>query len=396
MTIRFAQRMDELGTETAFEVLAKARKLEARGRNIVHLEIGEPDFPTPPNIVEAAERAIRDGYTHYTPAGGIMPAREAVADWVYRTYEVKVHPEQVVLVPGSKNVMLFAMLALIDEGDEVILPDPGYPIYSSLVRLARGVSIPILLREKHQFRLDVEELKAKITPRTRMIILNSPQNPTGGVLSTRDLEQVAELAIAHDLAVLSDEIYSQITYDGHHASILSVPGMVDRTIYSDGLSKAYAMCGWRLGYAVAPLQVAQRMETLMINTSSCAAAFTQIATIEALSSPQSQRAVDAMVAEFKRRRDVIVDLVNQLPGITCHRPLGAFYVFPNIQRTGQDERELADRLLMNGGVAVLPGTSFGDGGRGYLRLSYATSIDQIEEGVRRIRLVLEETAAARA
>ncbi len=385
--------MEDLGTETAFEVLAKARKLEARGRNIVHLEIGEPDFPTPPNIVEAAERAIRDGYTHYTPAGGIMPAREAVAAWIHRIYEVKVHPEQVVLVPGSKNVLLFAMLALIDPGHEVILPDPGYPIYSSLVRLAGGVSIPILLREKHQFRLDIEELKSKITPRTRMIIINSPQNPTGGVLSTRDLEQISDLAMTHDLYVLSDEIYGQITYDGHHASILSVPGMVERTIYSDGLSKAYAMCGWRLGYAVAPLPLAQRMETLMINTSSCAAAFTQIATIEALSSAQSQRAVDAMVAEFKRRRDVIVDLVNQLPGLTCHRPLGAFYVFPNIQATRQDERDLADRLLMEGGVAVLPGTSFGDGGKGYLRLSYATSVDQIEEGVRRIGMVLEESPA---
>jgi len=393
MTITFARRMDDLGTETAFEVLAKARKLEARGRNIAHLEIGEPDFPTPPNIVEAAERAIRDGYTHYTPAGGIMPAREAVAQWIHRTYEAKVHPEQVVLVPGSKNVLLFAMLALIDPGHEVILPDPGYPIYSSLVRLAGGVSVPIPLREKHQFRLDIEELKSKITPRTRMIIINSPQNPTGGVLSTRDLEQISDLAMTHDLYVLSDEIYGQITYDGHHASVLSVPGMVERTIYSDGLSKAYAMCGWRLGYAAAPLPLAQKMETLMINTSSCAAAFTQIATIEALSSPQSQRAVDAMVAEFKRRRDVIVDLVNQLPGVTCHRPLGAFYVFPNIQATGQDERDLANRLLMEGGVAVLPGTSFGDGGKGYLRLSYATSIDQIEEGVRRIGVVLEETPA---
>jgi len=388
-----ARRMRELGTETAFEVLAKARKLEARGRSIVHLEIGEPDFPTPPNIVEAAERAIRDGYTHYTPAAGILPAREAVADWIRRTYEVKVHPEQVVMVPGSKNVLLFTILALIDEGDEVILPDPGYPIYSSLVRLAGGTTVTVMLRERNQFRLDLEELKAKITPRTRLIIINSPHNPTGGVLSTRDLEQLAALAMAHDLHVLTDEVYGQITYDGHHASILSVPGMVDRTIYSDGLSKAYAMCGWRLGFAVAPAPLAQRFETSMINTSSCAAAFTQVAAIEALTSSESERAVQAMVAEFKRRRDVIVDLVNALPGVTCHRPLGAFYVFPNIQGTGMDERTLADQLLMDGGVAVLPGTSFGDAGKGYLRLSYATSTDQIEEGVRRIRLVLEKTAA---
>jgi aspartate aminotransferase len=393
MTLRLAQRMENLGTETAFEVLAKARQLEAKGQNIIHLEIGEPDFPTPPNIVEAAEKAIRDGFTHYTPAGGLMPARQAVADWIRRTYEVDIVPEQVVMVPGSKNVLLFTALALIDEGTEAIVPDPGYPIYASLVTMAGGTAVPIALRERNDFRLDVEELKSKITPRTRLIVINSPHNPTGGVLSHKDLEQIAELAQRHDLYVLSDEVYGQITYDGHHASILTMPGMVDRTIYSDGLSKAYAMCGWRLGFAVAPLPLAKRMETLMINTSSCAAAFTQMAAIEALTSPQSDRAVEAMVSEFKRRRDVVVDRLNALPGVRCHTPLGAFYVFPNITETGQNERELADRMLYEGGVAVLAGTAFGNEGKGYLRLSYANSVDQIEEGVRRMRGVLEKITA---
>jgi aspartate/methionine/tyrosine aminotransferase len=393
MPLRLARRMENLGTETAFEVLAKARKLEAQGKNIVHLEIGEPDFPTPPNIVEAAEKAIRDGFTHYTPAGGLMPARQAVADWIRRLYEVDVLPEQVVMVPGSKNVLLFTILALIDEGTEAIVPDPGYPIYESLVTMAGGKAVPIALRERNDFRLDVEELKSKITPRTRLIVINAPHNPTGGVLSHKDLEAIAELAQRHDLYVLSDEVYGQITYDGLHPSILTVPGMVDRTIYSDGLSKAYAMCGWRLGFAVAPLALAQRMETLMINSSSCAAAFTQMAAIEALSSPQSDRAVEAMVAEFKRRRDVVVDRLNAIPGVRCHKPLGAFYVFPNITGTGQHERELADRMLYEGGVAVLPGTSFGEMGKGYIRLSYANSVEQIEEGVRRMRGVLEKIAA---
>ena len=393
MSLRFAERMDTLGTETAFEVLAKARGLEAKGRDIVHLEIGEPDFPTPANIVEAAERAIRDGFTHYTPSGGLMPARQAVADWIRRWYEVEVKPQQVVLVPGSKNIILFTSLALVERGVEVILPDPGYPIYESLVRLAGGTPVPVPLRERNQFRLDIEELKSKITPRTRLIIINTPQNPTGGVLSVRDLEQIGQLAIEHDLYVLSDEVYGQITYDGHHASLLTVPGMLERTIYSDGLSKAYSMCGWRLGFAVAPLEIAQKMETLMINTSSCAAAFTQMAAIEALSSPQSDRAVEAMVAEFKRRRDVIVDLLNAMPGVRCHRPLGSFYVFPNITGTGLDERRLADRLLYEAGVAALPGTSFGEGGKGFMRFSYANSIPQIEEGMRRLKGVLEGAAA---
>jgi len=390
--MKFARRMDEIGTETAFEVLAKARKLESQGRSIVHLEIGEPDFPTPENITEAAEKALHDGYTHYTPAGGLMPARRAVADWIRRWYEVEVTPEQVVMVPGSKNVLLFTMLALVDPGDEVIVPDPGYAIYTSAAELAGGKVIGIPLREENQFRFDIEELASKVTSRTKVLVINSPQNPTGGVLSTRDLEQIAELAMRHNFYVLTDEVYGQITYDGHHASIMTVPGMLERTIYSDGLSKAYAMCGWRLGFAVAPEPLAKKFETLMINSSSCAAAFTQMAAIEALS-PRSDASVHAMVAEFKRRRDVVVDALNQLPGVRCHKPLGAFYVFPNIAGTGQNERELADRLLYEGGVAVLAGSTFGEAGKGYLRLSYANSIEQIEEGVKRMKGVLEKTAA---
>src|SRR2546428_6358123 len=384
--------MPEMGWETACGVVARARKWEARGRNTVRLETGEPDCRTAPNVVEAAERALRDGFTHYTPAGGLMPVRQAVADWIRRTYEVEVKPEQVVMVPGSKNVLLFTMLALVDPGDEVIVPDPGYAIYASAATLAGGTPVGIALRERNDFRLDIEELTSKITPKTKLLVINSPQNPTGGVLSTRDLEQIAELAMRHDFYVLTDEVYGQITYDGQHASIMTVPGMLDRTIYSDGLSKAYAMCGWRLGFAVAPLPLAQKMETLMINSSSCAAAFTQMAAIEALS-PRSDPAVQAMVAEFKRRRDVVVDRLSALPGVSCHKPLGAFYVFPNITKTGQNERELADRMLNEGGVAVLAGTSFGEAGKGYLRLSYANSIGKIEEGAKRMKGVLEKTAA---
>src|SRR5437870_5914995 len=288
------------------------------------------------------------------------------------------------MVPGSKNVLLFTMLALVEQGDEVIVPDPGYAIYGSAATLAGGTPVGIPLRERNDFRLDIEELKSKITPKTKLLVITSPQKPTGGVLSTRDLEQIAELAMRHDFYVLTDEVYGQITYDGQHASIMTVPGMLERTIYSDGLSKAYAMCGWRLGFAVAPLEIAQRFETLMINTSSCAAAVTQMAAIEALSAPESDRAVEAMVGEFKRRRDVVVDRLNALPGVTCHRPLGAFYVFPNITGTGLDQKELADRLLYDGGVALLAGTAFGDEGKGYLRLSYANSVEQIEEGVHRM------------
>jgi len=392
--MRFAERMAGLGTETAFEVLAKARQLEARGRSIIHLEIGEPDFDTPLNIQQAAIDALQEGFTHYTPAGGVLKAREAVAEYVKRAHGVAVDPHEVVLVPGSKNVLLFTILALVNPGDEVIVPDPGYPIYASLAEFVGGHSVSLPLREANGFRFDPEELRRLVTPRTRLIIVNSPHNPTGGILLRPDLEAIAELAIRHDLVVLSDEVYSQIIYEGQHQSILAIPGMKDRTVLSDGLSKAYAMCGWRLGFAVAPAAMAQRMETLMINSSSCAAAFTQMATIEALLAPASQAAVREMVAEFARRREVMVDGINRLPGIRCHKPAGAFYVFPNITGTGFNEHTLADRLLQEAGVAVLPGTSFGSQGKGYLRLSYASAVDQIQEGLRRFGKLLERVRVA--
>jgi aspartate aminotransferase len=393
MTIRFAERMDRLGTEGAFEVLARARALEATGRRIVHLEIGEPDFATPDNIVEAAVSALQQGYTHYTPAGGIMEAREAVAGFVQRRLGVEVDPTQVVLVPGSKNVLLFTLLACVEAGDEVIYPDPGYPVYASLVNFigASGVAVP--LREGRQFRMDVEELATLITPRTRMLIVNSPQNPTGGVLTPEDVEEIARLAVEHDLIVVSDEIYSQLVYDGfRHTSLLSQPGMKERTVLMDGMSKAYAMCGWRLGYGVSPRELAAKMETLMINSSSCAAAFTQMAAIEALESPESERAVESMVEQFRRRRDLVVDRLNQIPGVRCQKPQGSFYAFPNITGTGLDEKDLQRALLEEAGVATLAGTAFGPAGAGFIRLAYTQGEDDLRTGLDRIASYIAEHA----
>ena len=393
MPIRFAERMDHIGTEGAFEVLAKARRLEAQGRDIVHLEIGEPDFATPDNIVEAAVGALQSGYTHYTPAGGIMEARQAVAGFVQRRLGVDVDPAEVVLVPGSKNVLLFTLLACIEPGDEVIYPDPGYPVYASLINFIRAVPVPIRLREERQFRIDLNELGALITPRTRLLIVNTPQNPTGGVLTKEDVERIAELANRHDLLVIADEIYSQLVYDGfQHVSLLSQPGMKERTVLMDGMSKAYAMCGWRLGYGVSPRELAAKMETLMINSSSCAAAFTQMATIEALESPESERAVAAMVDKFRARRDLLVDGLNRITGVRCARPDGAFYAFPNIEGTGLKENEMADRLLDEAGVAVLPGTAFGAAGEGYIRLAYTQGEQDLNKALERIEDFINEEA----
>ena len=393
MPIRFAERMDHIGTEGAFEVLAKARRLEAQGRDIVHLEIGEPDFATPDNIVEAAVGALQSGYTHYTPAGGIMEARQAVAGFVQRRLGVDVDPAEVVLVPGSKNVLLFTLLACIEPGDEVIYPDPGYPVYASLINFIRAAPVPIRLREERQFRIDLDELGALITPRTRLLIVNTPQNPTGGVLTKEDVERIAELANRHDLLVIADEIYSQLVYDGfQHVSLLSQPGMKERTVLMDGMSKAYAMCGWRLGYGVSPRELAAKMETLMINSSSCAAAFTQMATIEALESPESERAVAAMVDKFRARRDLLVDGLNRITGVRCARPDGAFYAFPNIEGTGLKENEMADRLLDEAGVAVLPGTAFGAAGEGYIRLAYTQGEQDLNKALERIEDFINEEA----
>jgi aspartate aminotransferase len=384
MGIRFAERMERLGTEGAFEVLARARRLEATGRHIVHLEIGEPDFATPDNITEAAVAALQAGHTHYTPAGGIMEAREAVARFVSARLGIDAEPTEVVLTPGSKNVLLFVLLACVEPGDEVIYPDPGYPIYHSLVNFIGAVPVPARLREERGFRMDVDELASLVTPRTRLLILNSPQNPTGGVLTREDIEFIARLAIERDLLVISDEIYSQIVYGPEHVSILSQPGMKERTVLMDGMSKAYAMCGWRLGYGVAPRELASRMEALMINSSSCAAAFTQMAAIEAFESPESDAAVRRMVAQFRARRDLVVAGLNEMPGVRCQAPLGAFYVFPNIEGTGRDERELADELLEVAGVALLPGTAFGPAGAGFLRLAYTQSEADLRTGLERM------------
>jgi aspartate/methionine/tyrosine aminotransferase len=382
--IRFAERMSRLGTEGAFEVLAKARRLEAEGKNVVHLEIGEPDFATPDNIVEAGISAMQNGYTHYTPASGIFEAREAVANFVSRTLKTEVDPSEVVLVPGSKNVLLFTLLSCIEPGEEVILPDPGYPAYASQVNFIGAVPKTVTLREETGFRMDLDELASLVTAKTRMIIVNTPQNPTGGILTEEDVKFVCDLAHKHDLLLVSDEIYSQLVYGFHHVSPMSHPGMRERTVLMDGLSKSYAMTGWRLGYAVAPKELAAKLDKLMINTSSCAAAFTQIAAIEALSAPESEHAVARMVKVFEHRRNLVVDGMNAIPGIRCARPQGSFYVFPNIEGTGFDEHELSDRLLAEAGVAVLPGTAFGHAGKGFIRLAYTQSEDELRRGVDRI------------
>ena len=382
--LRVADRMSRLGTESAFEVLAQAQRLEAQGRDVIHMEIGEPDFATPSNISEAAIRSLREGATHYTPASGIWEVREATARYVTRQTGVPTAAEQIVLVPGSKNLLYFALLSLIEPGDEVLLPDPGYPIYGSLVNFVGATPVSVPIREQNDFRLDVEELRSLVTPRTRVLIVNSPANPTGGVLTREDCEAVAAIAIEHDLFVVTDEIYSRLIYEGRHVSPYSIDGMAERCLLMDGLSKAWAMCGWRLGFGAMPVQLAERMDTLMINTSSCAAAFTQWAAVEAFEGAASDAAVSAMMAEFTERRDLVVDGLNAIPGIRCHKPAGAFYVFPNIEGTGWDERSLQQALLNEAGVAALAGTAFGAHGRGYLRLSYANSVTNLEKGIERI------------
>lgn len=392
--MRFANRMNRLGTESAFEVLAQARKLEAEGKSVVHLEIGEPDFDTPSNIVEAAYSAMRGGATHYTPAAGLPPVREAIAASMTRRGGVPVGADQVVVVPGSKNILHFALLSCVEEGDEVILPDPGYPVYASLTDFVGAVARPITLREDRQFGMDMDEFESLITPKTRMVIINSPQNPTGGVLSAAELDRLAELSIRHDLLVLSDEIYSRICFTELPRPIWSRPGMAERTIVLDGLSKTYAMCGWRLGFGVMPQELAKRMETLLINTSSCAAAFTQLAAVEALESESSELSVAKMVAEFRRRRDTIVAGLNDIPGFRCGLPDASFYAFPNITGTGFTSRELAARLLQEAGVATLAGEAFGEAGRGFIRLAYTQGLDDINEALTRIASFVGAAQAA--
>jgi aspartate/methionine/tyrosine aminotransferase len=371
-----ATRLDDLGTETAFEVLVKARAIEARGRRVIHLEIGEPDFDTPPNVVEAAVRALRDGLTHYGPAAGLPELREAICESLWATRQVKAAPDAVVVTPGAKPIIFFGILATVNPGDEVLVPDPGFPIYESVVRFVGATPVPVPLLEGSGFALDLPALERRITPRTKLLIFNSPANPTGGVIPPKDIERIAALAERHGLWVMADEIYSQILYEGTHASIAALPGLEARTILIDGFSKTYAMTGWRLGYGVMPPPLAAQVARLMVNSNSCTATFVQAAGVEALRGPQD--AAKAMVAEFRKRRDLIVRRLNEIPGIRCALPQGAFYVFPNVSALPVDARAFADRLLETHGVAALAGTCFGAGGDGYVRLSYANSTENLE------------------
>jgi aspartate aminotransferase len=377
-----AGRMERLGTETAFEVLARARALEAQGREIVHLEIGEPDFATPANIVEAAKRALDAGYTHYGPSAGLLELREAIAEDVASSRGILVDPGQVVVTPGAKPIIFFLMLCCLNEGDEVIYPDPGFPTYESVASFVGARPVPLPLREENDFRMDVDDLRTRLSPRTRMLILNSPQNPTGGVLTQSDLDQIAGLIAGTPIVVLSDEVYRRIVYSGSAPSIASIPSMTEQTVILDGFSKTYAMTGWRMGYGVMAPELAWRLARLMTNSNSCTASFTQIAGIEALRGPQDS--VEDMVAEFAVRRDVIVDGLNQIPGISCRIPQGAFYAFPNVSGLPISAQEVADRLLAEAGVAVLAGTSFGSFADSHLRLSYANSVPNLKRALERM------------
>jgi aspartate aminotransferase len=381
--LRLARRMSRLGTETAFEVLNKARTLEREGKSIIHLEIGEPDFDTPLNVVEAGVDALRKGWTHYGPSAGLADLRQTLAEYVSRTRAVKVTSDEVVVVPGGKPIIFFTILALIEEGDEVIYPNPGFPIYESMIHYAGGRAIPIHLREDRDFSLDVDELASIINDRTKLIILNSPQNPTGGVLERKEIEQIAKIIGDQNIMVLSDEIYSRLLFDGgQHFSIMSVPGMQERTILLDGFSKTYAMTGWRMGYGVMRTDLAAHITRLMTNSNSCTASFTQVAGIEAIRGDQSS--VDRMRSEFQRRRDVFVAGLNKIKGFSCRMPKGAFYVFPNITGTGWRSKPLADALLEQAGVAALSGTAFGEFGEGYLRFSVANSLENLEQALDRV------------
>ena len=380
--LRLAKRMSRLGTETAFEVLNKARALERRGKDIIHLEIGEPDFDTPANIVEAGVEALHSGWTHYGPSAGLPDLRQAIADQVGRSRGVKVSSDEVVVVPGGKPIIFFTLLALADAGDEVIYPNPGFPIYESMIRYAGASPIPIRLREEKDFGFDVDELASLINDKTKLIILNSPQNPTGGVFSKQDIRDIAAAIGERNILVLSDEIYSRLIFEGEHSSIISIPGFAERTILLDGFSKTYAMTGWRMGYGVMRPDLATHISRLMTNSNSCTASFTQMAGIEALLGDQSS--VEHMRKEFQKRRDVFVTGLNRVKGFSCRVPKGAFYVFPNITGTGWHSKKLADALLEEAGVACLSGTAFGEHGEGYLRFSVANSLENLNRALERL------------
>lgn len=385
--MKIADRMSNLGTETAFEVLAKARKLEAEGKSIIHLEIGEPDFPTPENICQAAINSIKAGDTHYTPSAGIPEVRKSIADYISRTRHIEVHPDEVVMTPGAKPIMFYAILTLVNEGDEVIYPNPGFPIYESMIKFVGGKPVPLKLKEEMSFAFDTKDLKKLITPKTKMLIINTPQNPTGGILTESEIREIGEiLKDRPDIWILSDEIYSRLIFKGDHFSITQIPGFKDRTIILDGFSKTYAMTGWRAGYGVMNTELAKLIAQLMTNSNSCTNSMVQKACIEAYEGPQDS--VEVMKAEFMARRDIIVDGLNSIKGFSCIVPNGAFYAFPNITKTGYSSKDLNEILLYKGGVAALSGTSFGEYGEGYLRFSYANSRENIKEAIKRIKAVL--------
>jgi aspartate aminotransferase len=390
--VKLADRMGRLGTESAFEVLVRARALELTGAKVIHLEIGEPDFDTPPHIVAAAADALAKGHTHYVPAPGIPELRAAVAAFLERTGRLRTSPDRVVVTPGAKPIMFFTILALCQEGDEVLYPDPGFPMYESIAAFAGARPVPVPLREEHGFRMDPDELASLVTDRTRLVILNSPHNPCGSMLTRDDVEAIARVALQHDLVVLSDEVYTAIRYGGDCPSVLQVEGMAERTVLLDGWSKSFAMTGWRLGFGVLPPALVEPVTRLVVNSVSCTSAFSQHAAIAALEG--SSAPVEQMVAAFRERRAVIVAGLNRIPGISCLEPEGAFYVFPRVRDLGLPAAELADLLLVRGGVACLPGTAFGAHGEGYLRFSYANSVERIREALEAIELVVGELPPA--
>src|SRR5580704_2855590 len=385
--MKLAERMNRIGVETAFEVLVRARALEAQGRNIIHLEIGEPDFDTPRHIVEAGKQALDQGWTQYGPTQGLPELREAIASYICRTRGIRVGAEHVCVVPGGKPIIFFPLMALVEPGDEVIYPNPGFPIYESMINFLGAKPVPIPLVEDRGFSFDLNVLKDSLTPKTKMLILNSPHNPTGGVIPAADVRAIADMVRDRDLVVLSDEIYTRIYFDDEAPlSISTLPGMLEKTIILDGFSKTYAMTGWRMGYGVMPAWLVDPVNKLMVNSNSCTASFTQRAGIAALNGPQDD--VTKMVEEFRRRRDAFCAALNTLPGFRCPIPGGAFYAFPNIEGTGWTSKDLADALLQKAGVACLSGTAFGAYGDGYLRFSIANSYEKLMDAVERIRKFL--------
>ena len=386
--MRLSKKMARLGTESAFRVMAQAQALEARGIDVIHLEIGEPDYATPANIAEAAARAVKDGYTHYCNSQGIVQLRTTIAREIEKTRGIRVDPNRIVVTTGAKPIMFYAILALLEEGDEAIYPDPGFPIFESMINFTGAKPVPLPMREELDFCFDIDEFKSKVTSRTRLIIVNSPHNPTGSVLTKEDIQAIADVARERDIVVLSDEIYERFIYEGQALSITSLPGMLKRTIMLSGFSKTYAMTGWRLGYAVMPKGLVEPIVRMIVNSVSCTAPFIQRAGIEALSGPQDF--IPGMIDEFKKRRDLIVDGLNEIPGVSCRKPRGAFYAFPNIKKTGMKSKALAEYLLKGANVAMLAGSDFGKYGEGYLRLSYANSQQNLQKAIDRISAALKK------